>query len=608
MPAFIGAVYVPMAISLVYNISILFLVGRSLKAHKESTTTRQKRVADSVLSLVRIMVFLALTLGLTWSFSLLVIFVDHVELEYLFAILNTLQGFFIFLVHTVRSEEARQAWSSAIPSSLSLTKSPSKKTLNENKGVVRSPSYKGTPSSPIGHPSTLMGSLSEYSMTNYGKSLIIDNAGTNRESIPMTPTVPKRLSVTSVTSVPRMSWNFEEVKRKREPPTGLSADDSVFFDETSFNLSSPRTSITSYGNQWTPERDAELTNQPKSHGRHSTTSRFPSVTVTLSEPSSDTLGDAQPLVECEELATDVNTSRGDCSTTNSHLGPNTPSKATPFHQDDLANTSTTTVRAKKTMTTRNEDPQAAVSTNHAVSPTATPLKMPLHKDIADQLQVTKDKQLDRTRILAGGSASNSTSSIVPSSSGEEEPSVIASQSRIPLSAKKAVQRDEIPLTSLIFPSPVLRRALPPKISWNFVEVKDEPEVVEVHNTKNRSLGIDTTLGGTMLCSSADSQPGLVTPEVPHHAKTVIKRDEVPLTSLSTPSTVSTRSIPWKISWDFVEVKNINGQACSDGVTEDRTTNNDATSRKGSSQDRFHHETAPSNTIPDHDQWTLESSC
>lgn len=50
-------------------------------------------------------VVLVVLLGLTWSFGVLFISEESVVMAYLFTILNTLQGVFIFVFHCVMNEK-----------------------------------------------------------------------------------------------------------------------------------------------------------------------------------------------------------------------------------------------------------------------------------------------------------------------------------------------------------------------------------------------------------------------------------------------------------------------------------------------------------------------
>ncbi|XP_065197926.1 adhesion G-protein coupled receptor G2-like [Sycon ciliatum] len=109
--AFYGAFITPMCLTLVYNISVLFLVVKSLKTRAGAVrTTRKKQTAPRKVNLLRISVSLSLLLGLTWVTGVLTALIDHISLQYIFAGLNTMQGVFI-VVHTITSQDVRKEWS-----------------------------------------------------------------------------------------------------------------------------------------------------------------------------------------------------------------------------------------------------------------------------------------------------------------------------------------------------------------------------------------------------------------------------------------------------------------------------------------------------------------
>ena len=112
--AFIGAVYVPMAISLIYNFVVLGAIVHSIRSRRKNVLTKTK---SRNMQIIRIVLFLTFLLGLTWAFSIFVILSKHVAFQYIFAVLNTLQGFFIFCFHIARSEEVRKSWVETFKSS-----------------------------------------------------------------------------------------------------------------------------------------------------------------------------------------------------------------------------------------------------------------------------------------------------------------------------------------------------------------------------------------------------------------------------------------------------------------------------------------------------------
>ena len=64
---------------------------------------------DKVFRRLRGAVGLLLLLGLTWLFAIFTVGEANIVFEYIFCMLNTLQGFFIFLVYCVANKDVRTA-------------------------------------------------------------------------------------------------------------------------------------------------------------------------------------------------------------------------------------------------------------------------------------------------------------------------------------------------------------------------------------------------------------------------------------------------------------------------------------------------------------------
>ncbi|XP_065197526.1 adhesion G-protein coupled receptor D1-like [Sycon ciliatum] len=114
---FYAAFFAPMCITLLYNMIILITVIRSLhhRSKNVKTASRKKDTSGKVY-LLRISVSLSLMLGLTWLFGMLTVLTDHIAVQYIFALFNTLQGLFIFL-HTIQSKDVRKEWTESFSSS-----------------------------------------------------------------------------------------------------------------------------------------------------------------------------------------------------------------------------------------------------------------------------------------------------------------------------------------------------------------------------------------------------------------------------------------------------------------------------------------------------------
>lgn len=106
-PAFIYALLTPAALILLAN-SISF--GLVVKAMCHSARHHSSIRKDDVLSQSRAAFSLLVLMGLTWAFAFLTVSDVRLVFQYLFAIFNTTQGFFIFIFYCFRRKEMRQQW------------------------------------------------------------------------------------------------------------------------------------------------------------------------------------------------------------------------------------------------------------------------------------------------------------------------------------------------------------------------------------------------------------------------------------------------------------------------------------------------------------------
>ncbi|XP_060078555.1 adhesion G-protein coupled receptor D1-like [Ylistrum balloti] len=102
--AFVG----PAIAIILVNIVILAMV---VKVVMSSAKLERNGEFDHIRVGVKGAMFLLPLLGLTWLFGLLAVNEDMIVFQYLFAIFNSLQGFFIFLFHCAFNLEVRQALS-----------------------------------------------------------------------------------------------------------------------------------------------------------------------------------------------------------------------------------------------------------------------------------------------------------------------------------------------------------------------------------------------------------------------------------------------------------------------------------------------------------------
>ncbi|KAH9492881.1 Adhesion G protein-coupled receptor L4 [Bulinus truncatus] len=103
--AFLG----PLIAVIFVNMLVLVLVIRVyLASHAVMCQTNVYRTVSAI----RAIIVLVPLFGLTWVFGLMFNYYDHIVLQYLFVIFNTLQGFLIFLFHCVNQRQIKEAFKS----------------------------------------------------------------------------------------------------------------------------------------------------------------------------------------------------------------------------------------------------------------------------------------------------------------------------------------------------------------------------------------------------------------------------------------------------------------------------------------------------------------
>ena len=96
----------PVGVVLMLNVfsivSIVLALNKSSKAYPHN--------AINAIHRLRIIAAFALLFSLTWLFGFFVVANDIVAFQYIFCILNSLQGFFVFVFYGVRNENVRKSW------------------------------------------------------------------------------------------------------------------------------------------------------------------------------------------------------------------------------------------------------------------------------------------------------------------------------------------------------------------------------------------------------------------------------------------------------------------------------------------------------------------
>ena len=106
-----GAFLVPILAILVFNSIVFVIVIRVLLKHsRKKYGSKDKKVVNTVRQLLISSFGIMFLFGLSWAFGALTISDAAEVFRYPFAILTSLQGFFIFLFFCVFGKEARESW------------------------------------------------------------------------------------------------------------------------------------------------------------------------------------------------------------------------------------------------------------------------------------------------------------------------------------------------------------------------------------------------------------------------------------------------------------------------------------------------------------------
>ncbi|XP_052089256.1 adhesion G protein-coupled receptor B1-like [Mytilus californianus] len=132
--AFIGPALVIVLVNLVILVLVIRTLFRTMRS-KPGRSQQSKSRLEKTKSGVRSICVLAPLFGVTWVFGVLSISRDLVVFQYLFAIFNSLQGFFIFVFHCLIDKKVKEAIKhhsnkrrAARLDSFSITESKSRKT------------------------------------------------------------------------------------------------------------------------------------------------------------------------------------------------------------------------------------------------------------------------------------------------------------------------------------------------------------------------------------------------------------------------------------------------------------------------------------------------
>ena len=102
---FLLGVYVPIAMVLLLNITIYILVLRVLWKKKQGASIRKASESARRVKQARASISLCFLLGVTWIVGLFMITSPAIELQWIFTVTNSLQGFALFFFYTVSHEK-----------------------------------------------------------------------------------------------------------------------------------------------------------------------------------------------------------------------------------------------------------------------------------------------------------------------------------------------------------------------------------------------------------------------------------------------------------------------------------------------------------------------
>ncbi|KAK6619841.1 hypothetical protein RUM44_006240 [Polyplax serrata] len=115
--SFVGPVIAVILANLVFLSMAIYMMCRHSSASVSLKSKEHSRLA-SARTWLRGAIVLVFLLGLTWTFGLLYLSEESVVMAYVFTVLNSLQGLFIFLFHCLHNEKVRKEykkWNSWLP-------------------------------------------------------------------------------------------------------------------------------------------------------------------------------------------------------------------------------------------------------------------------------------------------------------------------------------------------------------------------------------------------------------------------------------------------------------------------------------------------------------
>ncbi|KAK7863093.1 hypothetical protein R5R35_004918 [Gryllus longicercus] len=190
--SFVGPVIAVILANLVFLSMAIYMMCRHANASASMKSKEHSRLASasgkeenalqnrlqSHLAWLRGAIVLVFLLGLTWTFGLLYLNEESVIMAYIFTVLNSLQGLFIFVFHCVQNEKVRKEYKKFIRRQSWLPKCLrcSKRSNNKERRSSLYAGSNGNPSAPNSH------STDSSALSPHGTSYLLRRGWSSRSS------------------------------------------------------------------------------------------------------------------------------------------------------------------------------------------------------------------------------------------------------------------------------------------------------------------------------------------------------------------------------------------------------------------------------------------
>ena len=128
--AFFGAALAPIGLILILNFVAFGLVIHQLRTLSSGKLEKSRSTKIDTQAQLRGIFSVVVLLGLTWIFAIFAIGEANLVFQYLFNILNSLQGFFVFIFYCCLKKDVAKLWKKKITGQMSSSHPSSSKGDN----------------------------------------------------------------------------------------------------------------------------------------------------------------------------------------------------------------------------------------------------------------------------------------------------------------------------------------------------------------------------------------------------------------------------------------------------------------------------------------------